>query len=74
VRSVPLAPEVAQALAMLSRREMFAEEDDLVFPGELELGDFLDGSALRRRYTAALSAQGCASCAFMICVTPSAHA
>jgi integrase len=56
VRSVPLAPEVAQALAKLSRRELFTEEDDLVFPGEL--GDFLDGSALRRRYTAALKRAG----------------
>jgi integrase len=56
VRSVPLAPEVAQALVKLSRRELFTEEDDLVFPGEL--GDFLDGSALRRRYTAALKRAG----------------
>lgn len=56
VRSVPLAPEVAQALRKLSRRELFTEEDDLVFPGEL--GDFLDGSALRRRYTAALKRAG----------------
>ena len=56
VRSVPLAPEVAQALAQLSRRELFVDEDDLVFPGEL--GDYLDGSALRRRYTAALKRAG----------------
>ncbi|HEY5193144.1 MAG TPA: site-specific integrase [Solirubrobacteraceae bacterium] len=56
VRSVPLAPEVAQALAQLSRRERFMDEDNLVFPGEL--GDFLDGSALRRRYTAALGRAG----------------
>ena len=56
VRSVPLAPEIAQALAQLSRRERFMGEDDLVFPGEL--GDFLDGSALRRRYTAALKRAG----------------
>ncbi len=56
VRSVPLAPEVAHALAQLSRRERFIGEDDLVFPGEL--GDFLDGSALRRRYTAALKRAG----------------
>jgi integrase len=55
MRSVPLAPEVAQALAKLSGRELFTE-DDLVFPGEL--GDFLDGSALRRRYTAALKRAG----------------
>jgi integrase len=56
VRSVPLAPEIAQALAKLSRREFLTGEDDLVFPGELS--DFLDGSALRRRYTAALKRAG----------------
>lgn len=53
---VPLAPEVAQALAQLSRRELFTDGNDLVFPGEL--GDYLDGSALRRRYTAALKHAG----------------
>jgi len=52
VRSVPLAPEVAAALAKLSRRDWFTGDDDLVFPGEL--GSFLDGSALRRRYKDAL--------------------
>jgi integrase len=52
VRSVPLAPEVAKALAQLSQRELFTGEDDLVFPGPA--GGFLDGSALRRRYKAAL--------------------
>src|ERR1700722_939871 len=56
VRSVPLAPEIAQALAKLSRREFLTGEDDLVFPGELS--DFLDGSALRRRYTTALKRAG----------------
>ena len=56
VRSVPLAPEVASALARLSGRGGHAGEDDLVFPGEL--GDYLDGSALRRRYTAALKRAG----------------
>jgi integrase len=56
VRSVPLAPEVAQALARLADRELFAGEDDLVFPGEV--GEFLDGSALRRRYRAALKRAG----------------
>lgn len=56
VRSVPLAPEVAQALAKLSRRELLTGDDDLVFPGELS--DFLDRSALRRRYTAALKRAG----------------
>jgi integrase len=53
VRSVPLAPEVASAVAKLSRRERFTGQDDLVFPGEL--GSYLDGSALRRRYRKALA-------------------
>jgi integrase len=52
VRSVPLAPEVAAALAKLSQRDWFTGDDDLVFPGEL--GSYLDGSALRRRYKDAL--------------------
>lgn len=52
VRSVPLAPDVAQALARLAERAWFTSEDDLVFPGEV--GGFLDGSALRRRYKDAL--------------------
>jgi integrase len=56
VRSVPLAPDVAQALAMLSQRERFTGDDELVFPGEL--GGFLDDSALRRRYKAALKCAG----------------
>ncbi len=56
VRSVPLAPDVARALDGLSRRERFTGEDDLVFPGEL--GGPLDGSALRRRYKAALKRAG----------------
>ncbi len=56
VRSVPLAPDVARALDELSRRDWFTGEDDLVFVGEL--GRFLDGSALRRRYTAALRRAG----------------
>ena len=56
VRSVPLAPDLAQALARLANRELFTAEDDLVFPGET--GEFLDGSALRRRYKAALKRAG----------------
>ena len=52
VRSVPLAPEVAKALDGLSRRDWFTDEDDLVFAGKT--GGYLDGSALRRRYKAAL--------------------
>ncbi|MHB1859799.1 MAG: tyrosine-type recombinase/integrase [Solirubrobacteraceae bacterium] len=56
VRSVPLAPDVAQALAKLRGREHFTEEDDLVFVGAA--GSHIDGSALRRRYKAALRRAG----------------
>jgi integrase len=52
VRAVPLAPDVAAALAQLGRREHWVGEDDLVFVGET--GSYLDGSALRRRYKEAL--------------------
>jgi len=54
VRAVPLAPDVASALALLGRRGHWRSDDDLVFAGEA--GGFLDGSALRRRYKAALVA------------------
>ena len=43
-------------LARLSQRDRLTDEDDLVFPGER--GTFLDGSALRRRYKAALKRAG----------------
>ncbi|WP_187369384.1 tyrosine-type recombinase/integrase [Baekduia soli] len=56
VRAVPLAPEVAGVLARLGQRGLFTGEEDLVFPGEL--GGFLDGSALRRRYLDAQAAAG----------------
>jgi integrase len=56
VRSVPLAPDLGRALAQLADRELFTADDDLVFPGET--GEFLDGSALRRRYKAALKRAG----------------
>jgi integrase len=46
VRSVPLAPDVASALARLGGREHWLGEDDLVFAGAA--GGYLDGSALRR--------------------------
>jgi integrase len=54
VRAVPLAPDVATALAQLGDREHFVGDDDLVFVGET--GSYLDGSALRRRYKEALRA------------------
>ena len=56
VRAVPLAPAVAAGLASLSRRERWTGDHDLVFVGFT--GEFLDGSALRRRYKAALAAGG----------------
>jgi integrase len=56
VRSVPMAPDVAEALAKLGQRERWTSDDDLVFVGEL--GSHLDGSALRRRYSAALKRAG----------------
>jgi integrase len=54
VRAVPLAPDVASALAKLGDREHWVGDDDLVFAGQL--GGYLDGSALRRRYKLALAA------------------
>jgi integrase len=52
VRAVPMAPDVASALARLGDRENWVGDDDLVFVGTA--GGYLDGSALRRRYGAAL--------------------
>jgi len=56
VRSVPMAPEVAEALARLGTREHFTGDDDPVFIGLS--GSYLDASALRRRYVAALKRAG----------------
>ena len=56
VRAVPLAPDVASALAQLGRRTDWVSEDDLVFVGVA--GNYLDGSALRRRYKDALARAG----------------
>jgi integrase len=51
VRSVPLMPQVARALVALRRREHFTGDDDLVFPNAV--GEWIDRSALYRRYKAA---------------------
>ena len=56
VRSVPLAREVAAALRRLRDRELFVDVDDLVFPGVT--GEWLDPSALRRRYQRAIERAG----------------
>ena len=52
VRSVPMVPDVAKALAALADREFFVGDEDLVFPGVT--GSFQDATALRVRYKAAL--------------------
>jgi integrase len=62
VRSVPMAPDVATALARLGARAEFSADDDLVFVGET--GSYLDGSALRRRYKDALARAGLRSLRF----------
>jgi integrase len=56
VRSVPMASEVAEALARLGQRGRFVGPDDLVFVGQV--GGHLDASALLRRYRAALRGAG----------------
>jgi integrase len=56
VRAVPLAPDVARALAGLRTRGYLLGPDDLVFLGDT--GTYLDGSALRRRYKLALARAG----------------
>ena len=49
VRSVPMAPDVADGAGAARRAaSSFTGDDDLVFAGEA--GGYLDGSALRRRY------------------------
>lgn len=48
IRAVPMAPDVAAALARLGDRENWVGDDDLVFVGVA--GGYLDGSALRRRH------------------------
>ena len=52
VRAVPMAPDVAQALARLGDREHNTGDDDLVFVGDW--GGYVDARALTRRYLKAL--------------------
>jgi integrase len=53
VRTVPMVPEVAGALARLGQREFFTDDQDPVFAGPG--GGHIDASALRRRYTRAVA-------------------
>jgi integrase len=54
-RAVPMADEVAQALARLSERERFTEDDDLVFRGPR---GHVNAQKLGYRYKAALKQAG----------------
>jgi len=56
VRAVPMAPDVASALARLGQRDRFTGEDDFVFAGESGLP--IDGEALSKRYENALKRAG----------------
>lgn len=56
MRAVPLAPDVASALARLAQGRRSATDEELVFPGDF--GQHLCGSALRRRYKKALDEAG----------------
>ena len=72
VRAVPMAPDVAEALAKLGSASIGSSDDDLVFVGEA--GGYLDGSALCAvATTRRSSAPGCVSCASTTCATPSAR-
>jgi integrase len=62
VRAVPMAPDVASALAQLGQREHWTADDDLVFPGAT--ATYLNGSALRQRYKASLERAGLRSLRF----------
>ncbi len=53
---MPLAPDVPQALSRLRARGYLTGPDELVFLGDT--GSYLDGSALRRRFKAALARAG----------------
>ena len=72
VRAVPLAPDVASALAQLGQRDDWTADDDLVFAGEPAATSTAPrcAAATRRRSRARV----CASCASTTCATPSARA
>jgi integrase len=56
VRSVPMVPQIAVALAKLSQREHFTHEDDLIFPSAV--GEVEHDNLIRRRYYRALKTAG----------------
>ena len=71
VRSVPMVPQIATALARLGQREQFAGPDDLVFPNQV--GEVENDTLLRRRYYRALEDAGLPASAFTICAMRSAR-
>jgi integrase len=56
VRSVPMVPVVANAIAGVADRDLFTADEDLIFPGIT--GRPQDGNSLRLRYKKALAAAG----------------
>jgi integrase len=56
VRSVPMVPAIATALAKLSHRPHFTADDDLVFGNDV--GEVQNDELLRRRYYRALKTAG----------------
>lgn len=56
VRSMPLMPQVAQVLGRLRQRDYFTSDDDLVFVNAV--GQWIDRSALYRRYKTAQKSAG----------------
>src|SRR3954447_542546 len=55
-RVVPMVDDLAQVLARLGQRGFLTGREDPVFPGEL--GGYMDGSALRRRFVEARKRAG----------------
>ena len=62
VGSVPMVPDVADALAQLKDREHFTGDEDLVFVNTV--GEYVDNWSLRKRYYDALEAAGLRRIAF----------
>jgi integrase len=56
VRSVPMAPQVAQTLRTLREREHFADDDALVFVDDV--GSWIGADRLYRRFVAAAETAG----------------
>jgi integrase len=69
VRSVPMAPDVATALAKLAQRKRWTEDDDLVFVGQA--GDSSTAAHSGAATTMRSKEPGCASSASTTCTTPS---